>query len=394
MNKKVIITLCLILLAMIALMYVSFRTLFVKYEHEITSRPSIKAIKNPFLAAERFLIKIGRNVESLSNRSLLITLPSENDLIILNRLGGNLSSDREEALINWIKKGGYLVVTADKIWDKALLKTGNNLLDRFHIRPEIKKGGDYKKESILEIGLGDNKNTAKVSFLTNQFIVQENNITERRYGGNNGDHFLQIGLGKGKLIILSDNNFLMNRNIDDNEHAYFLANLTQNRSKTWLIYSNNMPSLFSLIWENASMFVVCLAVLVLLCILRLNLKSGPMLPEINNNRRNLMEHLEASGNYLFKLNRGKEMLEINQKSTERFLKEKMFFTSTATNSEKSSAIEKKVNLPAEIIHYSLFKSEIEDEQDFINKSEVLQYLANGYTDGLDDKGLIIKGRLK
>ena len=388
MSKKAFIITALILLTIIALLVVFFKTFFVKYEKEISSMPSIEAIKNPFLAAERFLVQTGKNAQSLSDRRLLIKLPSENDLIIINRFGGNLPEDREEMLIAWIKKGGNLIITADRLWDEKLLKTGNNLLDRYNIRPKRQSEQKCDEKSILELELGleiGQKRLANVSFTINKFLVDADDIAEKKYFSKNGNHIVQISIGQGKLIVLSDNEFLKNRSIGKNDHAYFLADLARNRSKIWLVYSNNMPSLLSLLWSNASYFMICAFILLLLCILRLNLKSGPLMPENNNSSRNLMEHLEASGNYLFKLNKCEGMLKKIQKSTERSLTEKFLFTTQKTNSEKSSLIAKRTDIPPETIHNALFNDIIEDERDFINKSIVLQRLANGYSKNSDYK---------
>ena len=388
MSKKILIIIATITVGILALSIVFFKTFFIKYEKESRSMPSVKAIKNPFLAAERFLTQIGMNAQSLSDRRLLIDLPSVNDLIVINIFGGNLPKDREDLLISWIKSGGSLIVTTDRFWDEKLLKSGNNLLDRYGIRPTLKSKckKDHKhqsfdiQKSVLEIELGQNK-TAKVSFTSNKILLDTQGIAEKKYYGENGNHFIQIKMEQGRLIVLSDNEFLKNKYIEENDHAYFLADLVQGRSKIWLLYSSNMPSLLSIIWNNAFYFVICFLILLLFCILRLNLKSGPLITQNNNVRRNLMEHLEASGNYLFKLDKGAKMLKEVQKSTERSLKERYFFTTNKTRSEKCIAIAKQTNIQAKIVNDALF-GDVEAENDFINKSMILQKLAHSFKGSL------------
>ena len=302
MSKKISIIIAIIVVAIIAFSVVVSKTFFIRYEKESRSMPSILAIKNPFLAAKRFLTQIGMNAESLNDRRLLIDLPSVNDLIIINIFGGNLPKNREELLVSWIKNGGSLIVTANRLWDWKLLKSGNNLLDRYGIRLILKSKGkeghknrDFDtQKSVFEIDLGQNR-TAKVSFATNKILVDGDGIAYTKYYENNGNHIIQITIGQGRLIVLSDNEFLKNKNLDKNDHAYFLTSLIQNKSekgaqdrpKIWLLYSSNMPSLLSIIWDNAFYFVICFSILLLLCILRLNLKSGPLIP-INNNIRTML----------------------------------------------------------------------------------------------------------
>jgi hypothetical protein len=388
MSKKTLIIIAIIVAAILTFSIIFFNIFFIKYEKETRSIPSVKAIKNPFLAAERYLTQIGMNAQSLSDRRLLIDLPSVNDLILINRFGANLPEDREELLISWVENGGSLIVTANRLWDEKLFKSGNNLLDRYDIRPivKLKDKKDHfswnieTQNPVFEIEIGENK-TAEVSFLSEKIIIDVDGIADKKQYGKNGDHIIQINIGQGRLIFLSDNEFLKNNNLDKNDHAYFLAHLVQgrsergvqNRSKIWLLYSNNMPSLLSVIWNNACCFVVCFFILLLLCILRLNLKSGPLIPVNNNTRRNLMEHLEALGNFLFKLDKGAEMLKKVQKLTRRYLKDKYFFTTQKTRSEQSAKLAEQINIPVQTVHDALF-GDVEDEHDFINKSRVLQEL--------------------
>ncbi|MCP3900813.1 MAG: DUF4350 domain-containing protein [Desulfobacteraceae bacterium] len=388
MNKKIVIIIVTLIITVIVISIILFKMFFIKYEKEIRSMPSIEAIRNPFLAAERFLLQTGKNAQSLSDRKLLIDLPSVNDLIIINIFGGNLPEDREELLISWIENGGSLIVTANRLWDEKLLKSGNNLFDRYGIRPVVKSEDEENnkfwdvdnQKSVIDIKFLQNE-VAKVSFAKNQTLEDSDGIADETFSGENGAHFIQIKIGQGRLIFLSDNEFLKNRNIEKNDHAYFLANLVQGRSKIWLLYSSNMPSLLSLIWKNAFYFVICFCILLLFCILRLNLKSGPLIPQNNNTRRNLMEHLEASGNYLFKLDKGTSMLKKVQKSTKRSLKERYFFTTQKLSPEQSTAIAKQANIKPKEVHEALFGS-IEDEHDFIDKTVVLQKLTSRFRTSL------------
>ena len=71
---------------------------------------SVEARRNPWLAAERFLRRLNRSVESQSGRRLLLQPPAAGGVLIVKRLGRVLPPDREQALIDWIRTGGHLVV--------------------------------------------------------------------------------------------------------------------------------------------------------------------------------------------------------------------------------------------------------------------------------------------
>ena len=97
-----------------------------------------------------------------------------------------------------------------------------------------------------------------------------------------------------------------------------------------------------------------------------------------------MEHLEASGNYLFKLDKGAGMLKKVQRLTKRSLKERYLFTTQKTQSEQSRLIAEWTDIPVETVHDALFGS-VQGEHDFINKSVVLQHLTNSFKGNLKRK---------
>ncbi len=384
-DNKILIISFLSVTIIVVLLIIFFKTFFVKYEKEIRSLPSAKAIQNPFLAATRFLVQIGVDAESVSDRSLLLKLPDVNDLIIINRFDGNLPEKSEDKLISWIKHGGKIILAANRFWDEDLLKTGNNLLDRYNIRPLIKPVKEEAKKDqkqcevnpekpVFKIRL-NSKKYANISFFSDRILEDPDEIGEKAYSNDMQKHIIQIKIGQGCLIVLSDNEFLKNSNIDKNDHAYFLMNLIKDRSKIWLLYSSNMPSLLSLIWNSAHWFVICFLFLLLFCLFRLNLKSGPLILEESTSSRNLMEHLEASGNYLFKRDKGSSMVKKVQKSTERFLKERYLFTKETSRSQMCARLGKWTDIPANSVHDALFGN-VGNEHDFINKSVVLHHLTN------------------
>jgi len=123
-----------VLVIVLGALLAGFFVFFEKGETKITTPGSPEARKNPFLAAERFLSASGISTETVSQRSLLVNLPPTDELIFINRIGGNLPREREDRLIQWIEKGGVLLITHDKLWREKYNKSGNTLLDRLGVR--------------------------------------------------------------------------------------------------------------------------------------------------------------------------------------------------------------------------------------------------------------------
>ena len=73
---------------------------------------SVEARRNPWLAAERFLRRLGRSVESQSGRRLMLQPPATPGVLIVKHLARALPEDRERILVDWIRAGGHLVLGA------------------------------------------------------------------------------------------------------------------------------------------------------------------------------------------------------------------------------------------------------------------------------------------
>jgi hypothetical protein len=123
----------------------------------------------------------------------------------------------------------------------------------------------------------------------------------------------------------------------------------------------------------------------------LNLRTGHLIVENPVLMRNLMDHLKASGNYYFKLSKGRYMVKKVQKAALNSLKERYLFSKGTSNLEKSQLIAKQTDIPAEKIYSALFDDSIEGNDNFINNSAILQYLINGRGSFNDYKKNINKG---
>ena len=104
---------------------------FANFERQTLEVPvgaSMEARRNPFLAAERFLARLGIPVESVAGRDLLRQFPPTSDTLVVNGLGP-LNPERQEALRAWIEGGGHLVVEAKETSEDG----GNPTTCRAHL---------------------------------------------------------------------------------------------------------------------------------------------------------------------------------------------------------------------------------------------------------------------
>jgi hypothetical protein len=131
-----------------------------------------------------------------------------------------------------------------------------------------------------------------------------------------GFHLLSLPWGSGMVTLLSDNRFFNNSEIDQQDHALFLAHLTRDYERVWLLYSSQMPTLPALAWRHAPQLVVTGLILLLILSWRLTLRTGPILVQRNPSRRSLLEHLQAAADFLWKQDRAAGLLERSQRQLE------------------------------------------------------------------------------
>lgn len=118
--------------------------------------------------------------------------------------------------------------------------------------------------------------------------------------------------GAGKLVMVSDN-FFDNARLPRYDHAELLLTLAalQTKAKHAVIVQDiNATPWYLALWRSGSMALSALAVLLVLLSWRATAggRFGPLLPEPAGMRRALLEHIEASGNWLWKAAGGRALL--------------------------------------------------------------------------------------
>jgi hypothetical protein len=263
-----------------------------------------EAGKNPLLAAERFLERMGISVEShiLDNNLswyFFEDVLNKEDILILQRNGRNLTEDQKYLLFEWLKAGGHLILDAEK--DDALIKKFRITLDFKKVKlTKISPTTFYWQGYSLEIAFNSNNHLKP-------FYEPKAKISNQ-----NGTYGLFYYFNRGYLTILSDLAFIENTQIGKYDHAEFLWHLVNSEllaRRVFLLYTptvkdgnskNEIPSLWQLLWTNMSAVIISALLLLIFWLWTVSRHFGPLLPEPPRARRRLLEHIEASGQFLWK----------------------------------------------------------------------------------------------
>ena len=268
-----------------------------------------EARTNSLLAAQRFLASMGVAAQSFAS---LQGLPPPGGTLILPTPRVSLSEARNRELLAWVRAGGHLIVV---IWTLKDEGGSDPLLDPFGIEQDLNKlDGDVRKISDIEgqvaeaQGLGE---PLKVHFHPSYRFSAVPEQADFSVADEFGPHLLSLPVGRGRLTSLTDHEFMENPAIGANDHAALLWQLTRMtgaNGPVWLVYAEDLPSLWRLIWQHARPVVWAAAALLAWLIAARSRRFGPLLPVPASARRSLAEHVIASGWFDWRQGHGEAML--------------------------------------------------------------------------------------
>ncbi len=249
------------------------------------------AKSNPFLAGERFLkhYKFKSSSVLRYNRAML---PQINMLII--PLSAIPHEDTELVYLEeWLDQGNILL-TGNL---NNIPITGDSLPQRLRsmigLRAQTPLDDSYEEEFSIEILNSDIKGLMNAKHEVK--CIRSVNIV----AGTTDDAMFYEHEG---VIFFNDLSIITNEFIRKQEHATILYELCKLKGVSDIVFINNIQSLtmFEWLWRNAKLPMGIFAVCLLAFILKYMKRFGPVCPEESLDRRQLLEHISASGQYFWR----------------------------------------------------------------------------------------------
>jgi hypothetical protein len=307
------------------------------------SEMSPEARRNPLLAAQYLLSRLGKQAQSRSGRQFLVRPPEQSGVLLVRDLGAPLTQNQVEALLGWVEAGGHLIATPGQFQDEAVshpllqsfgveirsdcgckvteqgtqgVTSGQEITQEQETTPEQEIAPDQETASILLPGDTQEESFA-VEFDPDYGFDVDYAGEYWRTPAEGYPHLLIYPLGAGFVTFLSDSDFFDNTRIGDADHAPLLAELTAGYDQVWLLYSAQMPSLIVLLWRWAPYLLLSLGLLGLLLIWRMTRRSGPLSLTAQTQRRDLLEHLQAAAEFNWRVDPGAGLLQQVRKQVEK-----------------------------------------------------------------------------
>jgi hypothetical protein len=410
--------------------------------------PTAEVKRQHFFAAQRFLqnsdvsliIEQGYtrldspllnddSYQDVINADDLKVLPPTEDLIVISNGYGALSELRSKKLLDWVKAGGGLVVTATNPFLSSIEKRSDYIFDHFEVTPidieylgeadEVKDKNDNKAvdndatessnddllesevslintaEDSLETSEFKKWNPQQLCYLLNDSVpltvyneiqiaigfdsnralsFEEGKEDDFTFWSSNsqGIQIIQTNYGDGAVTFISDTSLWNNDYIGCLNNAYFLRFFVGGTQQIWLFDNQDSPSLIVLVWDNFPYFLISLMAFIGLIVWHFGQRFGAVAPMKSLNRRKILEHIEASALFLWRYKSSRWLLvETVQHSVRKKMKLRNANFDDKTMDQQLEMIARIAQLPIEEIKASMFemtdevKTQTLNEQNFI-----------------------------
>lgn len=266
-----------------------------------------KARLDAYLAAERLLEHYGHEVESSPGWPQL-----DHDVAMVILPGSVLSTEAYVREISqWVAGGGHLLCLVEGAeshhddWQKyGSFSRGEQLPDAL---------GTWLKEASLEVTYGhDPKPRAeRLEVDGESYEVFAESATGVAAGAKGAATFSQTPYGEGIISVMTDARPLRNRYISDHEHAALLMALVDQSpfGGKIVVVRDAALSLWTLLWRHGWPALAGLLAVTVFWLWKNMPRFGPMRrADPPNTLRDYDQHLEALGDFQWRLDKGAAML--------------------------------------------------------------------------------------
>lgn len=277
-----------------------FLTTYHRVEEEIELGYQGAARSNPLLAAERLFTRLGVPARTLAAGPA--TLPPTDHALLLASPVRTLPAERFAEILDWVRQGGRLLVAPDAAPSlDPILR---------HWSVEV-SAPEAQGSEVFEAPLREGTK-ATVEILHKRRLVATRK-GQAEVPSPSGLAFVRYAEGAGSVTFLADAGFLANGNIGKHDHAAFAWALVRAGGGApaglWIAVRDEVPTLAQLLARHAWMALASCGLLIAAWLWSTGARFGPLVPDPPRGRRSLLEHVEASGDFLWRTGRGGELVQ-------------------------------------------------------------------------------------
>lgn len=276
---------------------------------EVPTGWSAKALEDRTLVLSRWLATQGWAVRRDGGGFTEAALPPGGLVILLQTGPAGLGEADADRLLAWVREGGNLLVdgSAAPLNDARgtaplFRRLGAELISL----PEAERTQAHHTDRFSDEGV-----VLAIQRSPEWRIRVERADWAWWMGTKSGEVLVRRPEGKGSVQLASDLSFLYNDTFPELDHAAWLARILPPESgrREAVIWSRPAdPSFLAWLWRRAWTFLLACGVLLTAWLWKGLWRFGPWLPEAPTSRRSLLEHLVATGRFLWRQGGGPEAL--------------------------------------------------------------------------------------
>jgi hypothetical protein len=308
-----------------------------------------EARRNPLLACERLLTRLGLPAES---RSRLGDLPGVDHVLVLRTSGRFLPRPFEQRLLEWVAAGGHLVVLFPS--DVELREQIEDAVDEGRFELPVAREFDVQcilddtvdQELVADFGQGELRLRLGGALAFEDSLGLADHVA----GDPMEARLLSLVHELGRVTLVADDEWAGNAEIGEPEHDHAramwqIAQLESGRAGAVLVYGEGAAGLITLIARHGWMIVASLAVFVAAYLWRVGSRFGPILPDLPRDRRDFSEHVIASGEFLWRAGARTALLAAGRDEVRRRLGWTRPHLASANADERNAALAEMSGLP-------------------------------------------------
>jgi hypothetical protein len=244
----------------------------------------------PFLAAERFAARMGLPARELRALPELDRLPP-GGVLVLPRGRRAVDERRAKQLALWVTGGGHLVVEAEH------RGAPDPVLAHFGLRLDA----DAAPKQPLRLEVTGSARKLGMTPLRPGRVVSERLTPRFRVGAPGAARVLALAIGDGLVSAAVELDFARNGFIGAHDHAEVLWRILslQPAGELLVFHHPRRLSLWDFLLAHAPGALAAAALLLLAWLWRIAPRYGTLQPDPPPVRRRLLDHLRASGRYLW-----------------------------------------------------------------------------------------------
>ncbi|ABC27177.1 conserved hypothetical protein [Hahella chejuensis KCTC 2396] len=367
---------------------------WIEYERDLG--PNEKARREPFLAAQLFIEKRGYKLESnpsfrdFDDPDFALKTSTE-DAIVLVDAYGSLSQKRTQTLLEWVERGGHLMVTAKNPYLKGMDKIQDPIFEEFGVEVERNGQGDFDEElwgAISTIGgyvgitqedlcpmlypqaefsFEGDENSIGVHFLSNDTLYGQDDYLYASVGPDGASRMLQYEYGDGMVTYMVSLDMWKNFAIGCQDHAYMLWQMAPGDSGVMHFYYNrDFPSLGSVLWRHFYAAIAVGALTLFLWLWYRGMRFGPLRDEEPGTQRQILEHIAASARFLWRMDKGQALVESVRAETWQAISKRLQHITRLEQSVQIAQLAKHFQMNEQAVEAALFGPIPNDPVSFVN----------------------------